>query len=163
MKRILNVNEAVKLSKKFKREDKKIILTGGCFDVLHLGHIKFLGAAKKIDGILFVFTESDETVKKIKGKNRPINNQDERAKVLSAIRFVDYVIKTPPFKINNDYDRFITRINPNFIAVTKGSESIKHAQRQAKLVGAKVIQVIGRIPDESTSKIAKIIVKENAL
>jgi len=163
MRNIVNVNESVKLSQRFKRENKKIILAGGCFDILHLGHIKFLEAAKKIDGILFVFVESDETVRKIKGKNRPINNQDERAKVLSSIRFVDYIIKTPKLITNKDYDKLVTRINPNLIAVTKEGESVKHAQRQAKLIGAKVIEVIGRIPDKSTSKIARIIVKENYL
>ena len=64
------------------------MLVGGCFDVLHLGHIKFLQAAKKIGDILFVFVESDENVKKIKGEARPINNQTERARsfVLDTLR-----------------------------------------------------------------------------
>ncbi len=163
MNKIVDVEKIVKLSKKFKKEKRTIVLCGGCFDVLHLGHIKFLKAAKKIGDVLFVFVESDENVRKIKGEKRPINNQDERAEVLSSIRFVDYVIKTPPLMTNEDYDRLILRINPDYIAVTKGSESIKHIRRQAAKTGAKIMEVIGRIPDQSTSKIAQIIAEENEL
>jgi rfaE bifunctional protein nucleotidyltransferase chain/domain len=163
MNKIINVEKAAKLSQKLKKEGKTVVFSGGCFDILHLGHIKFLQAAKRTGDILFVFVESDENVKKIKGDNRPINNQDERAEVLSSIRFVDYVIKTPPLGTNEDYDKLVFRMNPNFIAVTKASESIEHVQRQAKKTGTKIVEVIDRIPDKSTSKIAQIIAKENAL
>lgn len=163
MKRILSVDEAIKLSKKLQNKGETIILAGGCFDVLHLGHIKFLEAAKKLKGILFVFIESDQAVKKIKGKNRPINNQEERAKVLSSIRSVDYVIKIPFLKTNDEYDKLVMKLKPSIIATTKASMQVKHNLRQAKLIGAKVLEVIGTIPDKSTSKIAKIISDENQL
>ena len=82
---------------------------------------------------------------------------------MSSIRFVDYVIKAPVLATNEDYDKLVVDINPDFIAVTKGSEALEHIQRQAKKTGAKIVEVIGRIPDKSTSKIAQIIAKENAL
>jgi len=163
MKRILDIESAISLSKRLRKQGKKIILAGGCFDVLHLGHIKFLEAAKKIGGVLFVFVESDETVGKIKGKNRPINNQETRAQVLSSIRAVDFVLLIPPLKTNEQYDKLVVSLHPTLIATTKGSGQIKHNKRQAKLVGAKVIEVIGQIPEESTSKIAGIISQENQL
>lgn len=163
MNRIIDIEKAIQLSKKIRKAGKRIVLTGGCFDVLHLGHIKFLESAKKQGDILFVFVESDEKVKEIKKENRPINNQDERAEVLSSIRFVDYVIKISFFTNNNEYDKLVTRLNPSIIAVTKTSEAVKHAKRQAEKIGAQVVQVIGRIPDQSTTKIAKIISDENKL
>jgi len=163
MNKIINAEEAAKISKKNRKARKTIVLTGGCFDVLHLGHIRFLEAARKQGNALFVFVESDQKVRKIKKENRPINNQNERAEVLSSIRFVDYVIKIPFFKKNGDYDKLITDLKPSVIAVTKGSKAVKYAKRQAKIVGARVAQVIGRVPDHSTTKIAKIISAENTL
>jgi FAD synthetase len=163
MNSIIDIETAAKLSQEMKKDGKTLVLTGGCFDVLHLGHIKFLEAARKRGDILFVFVESDQNVQKTKGKNRPINNQDERVEVLSSIRFIDYVIKMPFMKENSDYDKFITRISPSIIAVTRGSEVIKHAKRQAEMINSKLIEVIGRIPEKSTTTIAKIISDENKL
>ena len=162
MSRIINIKEAIELSKKIRKTGKIVVLTGGCFDVLHLGHVKFLEAAKKQGDTLFVFVESDEAVRRTKTKDRPINNQDVRAEVLSSIRFVDYVIKIPYFD-NGGYDNLISSLKPSVIAVTKDSEAIKHAKRQAGKIGALVSEVIGRIPDQSTTKIAKIISDENRL
>jgi FAD synthetase len=163
MTRIIDIEEAIRLSKKIRKTGKRIVLTGGCFDVLHLGHIKFLESAKKQGDILFVFVESDEKVKEIKKENRPINNQNDRADVLSSIRFIDYIIKIPFFANNNEYDKLVTYLKPSVIAVTKTSEVVKHAKRQAEKIGARVAQVIGRIPDQSTTKIAQIISEENKL
>jgi FAD synthetase len=163
MNRIINIEKAVKLSKRFKKMGKTVILTGGCFDVIHLGHIKFLEAAKKTGDILFVFIESDKNVRKIKGDRRPIHNQDERAQVLESIRFIDYIITIPFLKENDDYDKLVTRLNPAIIAITKGSNTFEHSRRQADKIGAKLIEVIGHIPEHSTTKIAQIIINENKL
>jgi FAD synthetase len=163
MNRIVDVEKAVKLSKRFKKMGKTVILTGGCFDVIHLGHIKFLEAAKKTGDILFAFIESDENVRKIKGDQRPIHNQDERAQALEAIRPIDYVIKIPFIKNNDEYDKLVIKLNPSIIAITKDSSALEHSLRQSKIIGAKLIQVIGHIPQHSTTKIAQIILDENKL
>jgi FAD synthetase len=163
MNRIINIKEAISLSKKLRSSEKTIVLTGGCFDVIHLGHVKFLEAAKKTGDVLFVFIESDESVRRIKGDKRPIHNQNERAQVLVSIRFIDYVIKIPFLKSNDEYDRLILKLNPSVIAITKGSSALEHSQRQAKKTGAKLIEVIGHIPEKSTTKIAQIILAENKL
>ncbi len=163
MNRIIDVEKAIKLSKRFRKTGKSVILTGGCFDVIHLGHIKFLEAAKKTGDILFVFIESDENVRKIKGDQRPIHNQDERAQVLQAVRFIDYVIKIPFLKSNDEYDKLVIKLNPSVIAITRESSALEHSLRQSKLIGAELIQVIGHIPQHSTTKIAQIILDENKL
>lgn len=163
MKRIISTEQAIKISKKLKREGKKLVLAGGCFDILHAGHIKFLTAAKKRGDILFILLESDKNVEKFKGKNRPINSQDERAMVLSCLRSVDYVIILEEMKTNSDYDKLIINLKPDIIATTKKSQQIIHNRRQAKLVDAELALVINRISNKSTTRLASIISQENEL
>ncbi|MCZ6103056.1 D-glycero-beta-D-manno-heptose-7-phosphate kinase [Campylobacter ureolyticus] len=75
-----------------KNSDKKVVFTNGCFDILHAGHIKYLNKAKKLGDILIIGLNSDSSVKRLKGKTRPINSQDSRALLLSALEFVDFVV-----------------------------------------------------------------------
>jgi D-beta-D-heptose 7-phosphate kinase/D-beta-D-heptose 1-phosphate adenosyltransferase len=70
---------------------KRIVFTNGCFDILHVGHVEYLGKARKLGDLLVIGLNSDKSVRKIKGDSRPINRQADRAKVLSALSFVDYV------------------------------------------------------------------------
>lgn len=150
---ILTLNQVKDLRKKL--AGRKIVLAGGAFDILHLGHITFLENAKKEGQVLVVLLESDERVKAIKGEERPINNQEERAKVLSSLRFVDFVVKLPFFRSDNEYDEITKKISPAIIATTQGDEHIHHKQRQAKLIGAELKVVTPRIPHRSTSKLVK--------
>lgn len=159
MNKIVNVKFAEKISKKLRNEKKTVVVSGGCFDILHIGHIKFLEKAKKEGDFLFLLLESDKTVKKIKGDKRPINSQEDRALILSSISFVDYVVKLPEMKTNHDYDELIRKINPNVIATTKNDPQVVHNKRQAKKINAKVAFVTSRIKNKSTSKLAEIIYK----
>ena len=70
---------------------KKIVFTNGCFDILHAGHVDYLSKARRLGDILIVGLNSDSSVKKIKGKSRPVNKESDRAKVLSSLYFVDYI------------------------------------------------------------------------
>ena len=72
--------------------DKKIVFTNGCFDILHVGHIRYMQEASKLGDILIVGLNSDTSVKRLKGPERPVNNQDDRAEMLSSLEFVDYVV-----------------------------------------------------------------------
>ena len=71
---------------------KTIVTTNGCFDILHVGHVRYLQQAKSFGDVLIVALNSDKSVKKIKGESRPINNENDRAEVLSALKSVDYVV-----------------------------------------------------------------------
>lgn len=71
--------------------DKKIVFTNGCFDILHVGHVRYMQEASKLGDIFIVGLNSDDSVKRLKGPERPVNNQDDRAEVLSSLSFVDYV------------------------------------------------------------------------
>jgi len=99
------VRKITEVVQNIKKQHKKIVLVGGCFDILHPGHVIFLEKAKKVGDILFVLLESDEKVKKIKGANRPIHNQKMRAKVLSVLCCVDYIVMLPFLKSDTDYDK----------------------------------------------------------
>lgn len=128
---------------------KKIVLVGGCFDILHFGHIYFLKKAKKLGDILVVALESDENTKKLKGPKRPIHKQKQRKKMLEALRFVDQVICLPD---RPDYEQLVRKVNPQIIAVTSGDPKLKEKRRQAQLVGAKIV-VIPKIKTPSTTQI----------
>ena len=130
-----------------------VVLVGGCFDVLHPGHIIFLEKAKKAGDRLIVLLESDEKIKKIKGVNRPVHNQKERVLVLEALKFVDKVIQLPYLENEKDYDEIVEKINPDIIATTSADPQIHHKKRTARLVGAKLKYVTKRIGNYSTSKL----------
>ncbi len=131
----------------------KTVLVGGCFDVLHPGHIIFLRKAKEQGDYLIVLLESDKKIKELKGKNRPFFNQKERAAVLMGVRFVDKVIPLPYLKTDEDYEKVIKKLKPDVIAATKGASDNYHKERIAKLVGAKVKYVTAIEGDYSTTKI----------
>ena len=86
---IENVIDEINISK---NNSKKIVFTNGVFDLLHVGHIRYLNEAKNLGNILVVGLNSDSSVEKIKGPSRPINKLEDRALVLMALKSVDYVI-----------------------------------------------------------------------
>ncbi|MCL6096178.1 MAG: adenylyltransferase/cytidyltransferase family protein [Patescibacteria group bacterium] len=163
MNRIITTGKAIKISRKLRRMGKQIVLAGGVFDILHIGHIKFLEAAKKRGDVLFILLESDENVKSYKGEDRPINSQANRALLLSALKPIDYVVCLKEMKDNSDYDSLVINLKPDVIATTKKSPQEIHNKRQAKLINAEAASVISRISDKSTTKLADIIAKENKL
>ena len=74
-----------------RKNNLKVVFTNGCFDVLHAGHAIYLAEAKKLGDLLVVGLNTDSSVRKLKGESRPINNENDRAIVLSALKSVDYV------------------------------------------------------------------------
>lgn len=160
-KKILSIKETIKISQEIRKINKSIVLVGGVFDILHTGHIKFLENAKKLGDFLFVLLEDDKASTKIKGKNRPINNQRERAIILSSLKNVDFVILLKKMTNNDNYDSIISQILPTVIATTYPDPAIKHKIRQAKLVNGKVAYAINRIYKYSTTKLANLIKNVN--
>lgn len=74
-----------------KKRGERIVLTNGCFDLIHVGHIRYLKEAKDEGDILIVALNSDSSVRKLKGKGRPLLNQEERAEIIASFSFVDYI------------------------------------------------------------------------
>lgn len=86
------LKDNIEIINRIKAERKKIVFTNGCFDLLHVGHIRYLAQAKRLGDFLIIGLNSDSSVKELKGENRPINSFEDRATLLSAIESVDLVI-----------------------------------------------------------------------
>lgn len=134
----------------------KKVLVGGCFDLLHYGHIRFLEQAKKLGSWLVVALESDENVRRMKGKSRPIHTQKQRKIMLEALSCVDEVMALPPMNSHQEYFDLVTRVHPQIIAITQGDPQENNKRTQATKVGAQLV-VIPKIHTPSTSQLAKLL------
>ena len=92
MGELIQRQDLPKLLKQLKAEGKTIVTTNGCFDILHVGHVRYLQKTKTFADKLLVCLNSDSSVKQIKGPDRPINNEQDRAEILCALSCVDYVV-----------------------------------------------------------------------
>ncbi len=89
--KILSLNELKKTLGRFKRAGRRIVFTNGCFDILHYGHVRLLEDAKRLGDILVVGLNSDSSIRRIKGKARPVRSDKERSRLLAGLEAVDYV------------------------------------------------------------------------
>ena len=143
-KHIKNFNEIDQLSDELKAKNRKIVFTNGCFDILHLGHIKYLETAKSLGDILILGLNSDRSVSALKGDERPINSQVDRAYILAALEVVDYVVI---FDEDTPYN-LIKLIKPNILV--KGSD-----YKGKKVVGEDIAEeliLVEFIEGKSSSK-----------
>lgn len=134
----------------------KKVLVGGCFDLLHYGHIRFLEEAKKLGDHLVVALESDENVRRMKGDSRPIHTQTQRKAMLEALSCVDEVLALPPMNSHQEYYDLVTRVHPQVIAITEGDSKESNKREQAEQIGATLV-VIPKVPTPSTSQLAKLL------
>ncbi|MCD7956953.1 MAG: D-glycero-beta-D-manno-heptose 1-phosphate adenylyltransferase [Lachnospiraceae bacterium] len=111
---------------------KKVVFTNGCFDILHIGHIRYLQEASKLGDTLVIGLNSDASVKRLKGSKRPVNSQSDRAEVLCALEFVDYVIV---FDEDTPYE-LIKKIQPNVLV--KGGD-----YKPGEVVGKDIVEKNG--------------------
>lgn len=142
--------------KELKTNKGGVVLVGGVFDILHYGHIQFLKKAKSFGSYLIVALESDKNVKKLKGRSRPIHNQNQRREMLESLHFVDRVIILKDEMKDKDYQKLVKIISPQVIAVTNGDPIIEKKRKQAEGIGAELIE-IPKIKSPSTSQIAKLL------
>ena len=140
-----------KTIKTWKKNNQKIVFTNGCFDILHLGHIKTLSESKKLGDKLVVGLNNDESVKVLKGKNRPVNNNYHRSMMLAALSFVDLVVF---FEEETPYN-LIKLVLPNII--TKGGDYEKKDVVGGDLILSKggQINIIPLLPNLSSSKLIR--------
>jgi rfaE bifunctional protein nucleotidyltransferase chain/domain len=80
------------ICRQLRQQGKRIVFTNGCFDILHRGHVTYLNAAKQLGDILVVGVNSDDSVRRLKGPSRPINNESDRSEVLAALKSVDFIV-----------------------------------------------------------------------
>lgn len=143
-----------RLSDSFRRQ--RIVLVGGCFDLIHYGHITFLTAARRHGDVLIVALESDRNVRSMKGSSRPIHTQSQRQTMLETLRSVDAVIPLPVMTSDNDYDSLVRYVRPQVIAATESDPILGKKTRQAEKYQATIV-VIPRIHTPSTSQLVKLL------
>ncbi len=132
------------------------VLVGGCFDILHYGHVVFLKAARQEGDALIVALESDERIRLSKNRS-PVHTQEQRAEILRALRYVDEVICLPLYTKDQEYFDFVTSVAPSIIATTAGDPQLSNKRAQAKQVGGKVTIVTPLLEDFSSSKILHLL------
>ena len=127
-----------------KNNDKRVVFTNGCFDILHRGHVSYLNRAKSFGDTLILGLNSDDSVRRLKGKTRPINSEDDRAFVLAGLESVDYVVH---FEDDTPYE-LIKLVQPDIL--------VKGADYEGKnVVGsdiAKELKLVTFIDGKSTTK-----------
>ena len=130
---------------------KKIVFTNGCFDIIHVGHVRYLTTAKSFGDVLIVGLNTDESVRKLKGNSRPINNQNDRAEVLLGLKAVDYVILFGEQTAEN----LIAELQPDIYV--KGGDYTLETLPEAKIVqsyGGRV-EIVNLVAGKSTTNIIK--------
>ena len=131
----------------------KIVLANGCFDLFHVGHIRYLAGAKELGDILVVGINSDQQVKKLKGEKRPFMPENERAEIVSALRFVDYVTIFDEPTVTE----LIRAIRPDFHA--KGTDYTTDTVPEREIVkeyGGQVA-IVGDPKDHSSTELIKLV------
>lgn len=113
---IKTCDEIQRIAARLHQNNKKIVFTNGCFDILHKGHVSYLNVAKSFGDVLILGLNSDASVKRLKGQSRPINNEEDRAYILSALECVDYVVI---FDEDTPYE-LICKIQPDVLV--KGAD-----------------------------------------
>jgi rfaE bifunctional protein nucleotidyltransferase chain/domain len=150
VKKIVHREGLAQELKTLKNQGKRIVFTNGCFDLLHVGHVRYLSAAKSEGDVLVVGLNSDRSVKEIKGPKRPVVPEEERAEVLAALAFVDFVT------VFDEPDPLLTiqMLMPDVLV--KGADWAKDA-----IVGGDVVEGSGgrvvRIPLKEGASTTRII------
>jgi len=99
--KILTLDQLGTESGRLREEGKRVVVSNGCFDILHVGHVRYLAAARKLGDVLVVGLNGDDSVRQLKGGGRPVNRERDRAEVLTALESVDYVTIFPEKRATN--------------------------------------------------------------
>ena len=99
--KILTLDQLAAESGRLRSESQRVVATNGCFDILHVGHVRYLAAAQKLGDVLVVGLNGDDSVRQLKGERRPVNRERDRAEVLAALESVDYVTIFPENRATN--------------------------------------------------------------
>jgi D-glycero-beta-D-manno-heptose 1-phosphate adenylyltransferase len=155
--KLLNNDLLMQRLDEWKQDNLKVVFTNGCFDLLHPGHVDYLSRARKLGDRLVIGLNSDSSVSRLKGQNRPINNENDRAFMLAAYSFIDAIIL---FEEDTPYN-LISVVKPHYLV--KGGDYSPETVVGADIVenlGGKVI-ILPFIDGYSSSKLISIILKNN--
>ena len=136
--KVLSLNEMVVTRERLQREGKRLVFTNGVFDLLHVGHVRYRAQARALGDALVVAINSDRSVRELKGPNRPVFDQNERAEILAALRHVDYVVVFDDISPRS----LIRRLLPD-VLVKGGDYQLDeiHGREEVEAAGGKVISL----------------------
>ncbi len=156
MARHVSLEDAEHLAVRFRSLGKRLVLANGCFDLLHVGHIRYLKAAKQLGDVLIVALNSDASVRRIKGEGRPLMNQAERVEIVAALGCVDYVLTFD----EDTVDRVVARLKPDVHA--KGTDYTAESvpERDTVLALGGRVAIVGDPKTHSTRDIISTIVRQ---
>ena len=149
--KICSTCEIIKIVEKLKKENKKIVFTNGCFDLLHIGHVSLFQKAKTLGDVLIVAINSDASLAQLKGPKRPLVPQTDRTQILAALSCIDYVVV---FNEQTPYE-LLSKLKPD-ILVKGGDYKIED------IVGKEFVKEVYRYPlveGKSTTKLIKLIIE----
>ena len=106
--KVVDLDELGRISRQLKEQGRKLVVTNGCFDLLHVGHVRYLAAARRLGDALAVGVNGDASVRTLKGETRPLNGERDRAEVLAAVGCVDFVAIFPEARATT----FLERVQP---------------------------------------------------
>ncbi len=146
---LIDRNKIAETCAKIRQSGKKIVFTNGCFDILHVGHVRYLTAAKNLGDVLIIGLNTDESVKKLKGAARPVNNEKARAEVLLGLKAVDYVVLFGEDTAEN----LIAQVKPD--VYVKGGDYTLETLPEAKIVQSYggAVELIKFVEGHSTTKL----------
>ena len=141
----------VDFCEKLRKSNKKIVFTNGCFDILHVGHVRYLSSAKEFGDVLIVGLNNDSSVKMLKGDNRPINLENDRAEVLLGLKAVDHVVLFE----EKTAESLIAEIKPDIYV--KGGDYTLETLPEAKIVQSYDgrVEFIPMVAGRSTTNVIK--------
>ena len=128
MGQIVSQDEIITIVREGQSLGKTYAATNGCFDILHVGHVRYLEETKKFGDVLIVALNSDKSVRELKGEGRPINNENDRAEVLNGLKSVDYVVLFDEQSPAN----LLSEIKPD--VHTKGADYNENTLPEAKII-----------------------------
>jgi len=147
--KILDPDRLVAVADSLRAQGRKLVLTNGCFDLLHAGHVRYLQAARALGDALAVALNGDDSVRALKGAGRPLNTEGDRAEVVAALACVDYAVIFPEVRVT----RLIEKVRPSIYV--KGGDytpaTLDSEERAAlEKIGAE-IRILPFEPGHSTS------------
>lgn len=143
------VEAAVAVAERLKFAGKKIVFTNGCFDLLHVGHIRSIEDARSLGDYLFVGINSDSSVRQLKGEGQPVTPQDERAEVLAALEAVDFVVVFDDLTA----DDILRRVRPHIHAKGRDYTAESDPERSTVLAYGGEIAIVGDAKRHATREI----------
>ncbi len=149
MSRIVDWDQVCSVREEFLKRKQRVVVTNGCFDLLHVGHLRYLAEAREFGDVLWIGLNSDASVSELKGPTRPVNSERDRAEIISALRVVDAVTIFQGVRATD----FLKIVRPD--VYVKGGDytidTLDQGEREALLECGAEIQIVQLVPGKSTT------------